>query len=143
MWAMALALTLAAVALPAPATACFCPGTPTLLGSFFKSSIVTVVIATPQRVIDDNDGKRTYALLGGNYPYNTTFYKGCPAKIERFTVFGSPSSCNTTFALGVPVLLFLTSSGFVGPCDYTVPASALTAEDVAFLAPRAGCGSGA
>jgi len=83
-----------------------------------------------------------YGLLGGNYPYNTTFYKGCPAKLERFTVFGSPSSCNTTFALGVPVLLFLTSSGFVGPCDYTVPASALTAEDVAFLAPRAGCGSG-
>jgi len=140
MWALALALTLAAVALPAPATACSCQ-TPTLLGSFFRSSIVTVVIATPQRVISENGATRMYGLLGGGYPSSTTFYKGCSTKLERFTVYGSQSSCDTTFALGVPVLLFLTESQFVGPCDYTVPASDLTAEDVAFLAPRAGCGS--
>jgi len=139
MWALALALTLATVALPAPATACVCPVAPSLLFSFFDPSTVTVVIATPQRVISENGATRMYGLLGGGYPYNTTFYKGCSEKLERFTVYGSQSSCDTTFALGVPVLLFLTSSQFVGPCEYTVPASALTAEDVALLAPRAGC----
>jgi len=139
-WALALALALVAVALPAPAAACRCRR-PTLLGSYFASRITSVVIATPQRVVSVDRARRTYGLLGGPYPTNTTVYKGCPRKLERFSVYGSGSSCSTTFALGVPVLLFLTDDRFVGPCDYTVPASELTAGDVAFLARRAGCGS--
>ncbi|OSX78079.1 hypothetical protein BU14_0121s0007 [Porphyra umbilicalis] len=137
-WALALALTLVAVALPAPAAACRCRR-PKLLGSYFGARITSVVIATPQRVVSDDGGRRTYGLLGGPYPTNTTVYKGCPQKLERFSVYGPGNSCQTTFALGVPVLLFIRDDRFVGPCDYTVPASELTAGDVAFLARRAGC----
>jgi len=104
-----------------------------LLASYFRSNIESVVIATPQRIVADDRARRTYGLLGGPYPTNTTFYKGCPRKLEHFSVYGSGLSCRMTLELGVPVLLFLSADRFVGSCDYTVPASALTAGDVAFL----------
>jgi len=129
------------LAAPARTAACSCAGPPTLLGSYFRPNTATVVIATPQTLEVDNGRERVYALTGGYYPVNTTVYKGCPTRLARFRTFGSLSSCSTSFALGVPVLLMVSKSGFVGPCDYTVRAASLTAGDVAFLTRRSGCGS--
>lgn len=138
--ALAAAAVAALVAAPAATAACRCLGPPSMLGSYFKDSITAVIIATPQRILPSSDtSRRTYGLLGGPYPTNTTWYKGCPRKLERFSVFGPGTSCATTFTLGEPVLLFLSDRDFVGPCDYTVPVSALTAGDLAFLARRAPC----
>ncbi|KAK1862132.1 hypothetical protein I4F81_004708 [Pyropia yezoensis] len=137
MAAAALALTTA----PAVSAACRCVGPPSMLTSYFREGIDSVVIATPQRIVSDAGGsRRTYALLGGPYPVNTTAYKGCPRKLERFTVHGPGSSCAMTLTLGEPVLLFLTATRRVGPCDYTVPVASLTAGDIAFLARRSACG---
>jgi len=140
-----LAATVAAVAVlltaPARTAGCSCAGPPTLLDSYWRANTATVVIATPQTVEADDGRKRVYSLTGGYYPVNTTVYKGCPDRLERFLTYGSLSSCSTSFALGVPVLLMVSKSGFVGPCDYTVRASSLTAGDVEFLSRRSACGS--
>lgn len=137
MAAAALALTTA----PAATAACRCARPPSMLASYFRDGVDSVVIATPQRIVPSSDPlRRTYALLGGPYPVNTTVYKGCPRKLERITVYGPGSSCATTLTLGEPVLLFLSATRFSGPCDYTVPAAALTPGDVSFLSRRTACG---
>jgi len=138
-WALA-ALLIVAAASPPFVAACSCI-TPTLLASYYRKGVDSVVIATPQRLVSDTPERRTYGLLGGPFPTNTTVYKGCPRKLERFSSPGSITSCSMEFELGVPVLLFLYADRSVGPCDYTVPASALTPGDVAFLTRRSGCGS--
>lgn len=132
-----LAAALAATTAPAATAACRCAGPPSMLKSYFRDGIESVVIATPQRIVPSSDpSRRTYALVGGN----TTIYKGCPRKLERISVFGPATSCSTTLTLGEPVLLFLSADRFAGPCDYTLPVSALTPGDVAFLNRRTGCG---
>lgn len=130
------AAALAVATAPAATTACRCAGPPSMLTSYFRDGIESVVIVTPQRIVpSSNPSRRTYAVVGGN----TTVYKGCPRKLERISVFGPATSCSTTLTLGEPVLLFLSAGRFAGPCDYNVPVSALTPGDVAFLNRRTGC----
>lgn len=139
-WAITAALV-AVMATSDAAAACRCIGPPTLLRSYYRSAVDAVVIATPQRLISSTRSTRVYGLLGGPFPVNTTVYKGCPSSLKVFSSPGSGSSCSMTFQLGVPVLLFLSAGRSVSPCDYTLPASALTAEDLAFLSRRVGCGA--
>ncbi|GAB0494467.1 hypothetical protein MMPV_005760 [Pyropia vietnamensis] len=139
---MALVVAAAVLAAPSATAACRCAGPRSMLTSYFRQGIDSVVIVTPQRIVPSTSPSlQTYSLLRGPFPFNTTIYKGCPRNLERFSMFGPATSCFSSIKLGEPILLFLSDKRFAGPCDYNVPASALTPGDIAFLNRRTGCGS--
>ncbi|OSX68911.1 hypothetical protein BU14_2106s0001 [Porphyra umbilicalis] len=127
------------------AVGCRCPspvGGSQLILNFFDSDTVTVIIATPQRVIRNAPGtirSRTYALTGGPYPTNTTVYKGKPGAPPPTRVIApNGTSCSWRgLPVGVPMLLLLRGDGTLSHlCSYIRSAARLTAGDVVFLRRR-------